>query len=1151
MATELLPVVDLRGLSQSDLDALAAASAHALAPRSCPDADPLQPLKIDRAVFNESAGSRKQTFSRLRLAAASSSSPSARPTPSSALSPSARNDPESRLVAYHLRRLFAPDDTSLPPPPEAQTLDLAERSPSPPPDPDRETTNAKGVSVDLVRLAGMADPYAAELRRRTAGLASETELMGFISSLAGRWVSQRQRRKYVDASFFGDHLPSGWKLQLGLKRKERMAWVHCFSYVSPKGNQFATCKEASAYLMSLLGYPETKTVAIQYDNMGQQNLCAQDGGDDAVGFQHHTGPRVDNSDVLPAIFVTDERNVDTINAYECQKCNLTFSDQASYMQHHMSSHEMSAKRRRTGKFGEPVVGKDGKFECPVCLKTFAEESRYFGHVGAHARYEGMTPEAFLNKISSGKVGSNSLAEVSFTLQELTESPGQNNNMSAGGGCQHRSGSNEHGGNSGFQHWSGSNEHGSDSSNAKELFRQSCLDNLNRPSTAWRRPEEFPSIPYAPSSCNVTVSKVASRSSGYPDGSISGLSDANVFSDQVGSQHVFRPNAFGTVNHFEGQIIDHGMAASKHGDISNSVKARDVNLNSCLDINCESMVRSISFPIASANNDRAAALNEANMSSFTAKCFNGSSNNSGGGSRASSASTNKIGSSLGVVNKASVAASTCFGAGYGNDNVVKANIFGNKDNTLMHQSNMGMRPVSPVKGKADCFASRSVQSENSGKQHASNTKDQMDNIKSRASIEDGFGIESYNNNAFGGGFHQRGFSQFSNSFTHIKPNVSANRPLPESNTMKAGNMTKGSTVNLMKGSLVNRSDVNCMRDSSVNRSVGNNESNVSMHEVMGKSCSKMQNRYSDDCAPGCVPLAAASNGQNMSGLMSMQTNFGSMPSMVHSVGDAPRSSTTQDQCDLQLGFGAQKQQIFSGYGELRSTTGGSPQLSSMPRDNSSSTGSSQFGSMDRSNSFPTGSPQFGSLARPNFVPTSFQFGIMARPNSVPPAESSPFGSMPGPHSAPQAKSSQFGSMARPYSVPPADSQFGSTARPNSVPLVDSSQFGSMVSPNGLPPESSQFGSMARQIFVSRTEPTLVLGYAPQMGDGPPVQVGWDMSSSKVSRGMMTCVCISCNSQFHHFGSADGHQPVSFDLICPACKDRVSGHRIIPNNGSWHP
>lgn len=233
METELVPVVDIRALSKSDLDALAAASAHALAlaPRSCPDADPLPPLKIDRAVFNESAGSRKQTFSRRRLAAASSSS-TARPAPSSSAPLSfVRNDPESNLVAYHLRRLFVPDDPSLPPLSEPQTLALIERSPSPPPDPDRETTNSKGISVDLVRLAGTVDPYDRELRRRTAGMASETELMGFIASLAGKWATQRRRRKFVDASFFGDHLPRGWKLLLGLKRKERMTWVHCFSYV--------------------------------------------------------------------------------------------------------------------------------------------------------------------------------------------------------------------------------------------------------------------------------------------------------------------------------------------------------------------------------------------------------------------------------------------------------------------------------------------------------------------------------------------------------------------------------------------------------------------------------------------------------------------------------------------------------------------------------------------------------------------------------------------------------------------------------------------------------------------------------------------------------------------------------------------------------
>jgi len=125
----------------------------------------------------------------------------------------------------------------------------------------------------------MADPYDAELRRRTAGMASEAELQGFIASVAGKWVSPRQRRKYVDASFFGDHLPRGWSLQLGLKRKGGAVWVHCFSYVSPKGNQFSTCKEVSAYLMSLLGYPEVKSVTNQYESTGQLYLCANNDAD--------------------------------------------------------------------------------------------------------------------------------------------------------------------------------------------------------------------------------------------------------------------------------------------------------------------------------------------------------------------------------------------------------------------------------------------------------------------------------------------------------------------------------------------------------------------------------------------------------------------------------------------------------------------------------------------------------------------------------------------------------------------------------------------------------------------------------------------------------------------------------------------------------
>ena len=48
---------------------------------------------------------------------------------------------------------------------------------------------------------------------------------------------------------------------------------------SPKGNQFSTCKEVSAYLMSLLGYPEVKSVTNQYESTGQLYLCANNDAD--------------------------------------------------------------------------------------------------------------------------------------------------------------------------------------------------------------------------------------------------------------------------------------------------------------------------------------------------------------------------------------------------------------------------------------------------------------------------------------------------------------------------------------------------------------------------------------------------------------------------------------------------------------------------------------------------------------------------------------------------------------------------------------------------------------------------------------------------------------------------------------------------------
>ena len=94
-----------------------------------------------------------------------------------------------------------------------------------------EIVNKNGVAIDFTELAKAEDPFAEELRRRTEGLQGEEELLGFLRDLEGQWGSRRKKRRIVDAADFGDVLPLGWKLLLGLKRKDGRAWIYCRRYV--------------------------------------------------------------------------------------------------------------------------------------------------------------------------------------------------------------------------------------------------------------------------------------------------------------------------------------------------------------------------------------------------------------------------------------------------------------------------------------------------------------------------------------------------------------------------------------------------------------------------------------------------------------------------------------------------------------------------------------------------------------------------------------------------------------------------------------------------------------------------------------------------------------------------------------------------------
>ncbi|XVF36701.1 hypothetical protein REPUB_Repub19eG0080400 [Reevesia pubescens] len=112
---ESIPVLDLRLLSQPELHSLSLCSSS---PSLSNAETELFTPKIDRSVFNESAGSRKQTFFRLRFAAPRShlhhdnSSPSSKPFPSRPLhlNPEPLDEESSNILSL-LKSLFKIDAT--------------------------------------------------------------------------------------------------------------------------------------------------------------------------------------------------------------------------------------------------------------------------------------------------------------------------------------------------------------------------------------------------------------------------------------------------------------------------------------------------------------------------------------------------------------------------------------------------------------------------------------------------------------------------------------------------------------------------------------------------------------------------------------------------------------------------------------------------------------------------------------------------------------------------------------------------------------------------------------------------------------------------------------------------------------------------------
>ncbi|XP_021817268.1 uncharacterized protein LOC110759507 isoform X3 [Prunus avium] len=354
-----LPLIDLRLLSQSDLYSLSLTSSSSSLsnPTRRFDDDVLIP-KIDRSVFNESAGSRKQTYSRLRLAPRNSQFPI--PNPKSQPAPfshSQSRDPETRQIISLLKQLFPSSekaenddvlvsvpvhlaqDDAIPGPSvqnalvglsadvgtkrkrgrprkdanavmaypmviadvsierhgggdmtpgivvqssdgkrkrgrprkeENRVVSVSERERKSNvkessvkeagvkvEDAEMVMVNENGVVLDLAALGNADDSFGEALRRRTDGLETEVQLLGFLGGLEGDWSSARKKRKIVQASELLDVLPRQWKVMLSLKRNGGHVCLFCRRYISPNGQQFVSCKEVSSYLLSYFGAGNT------------------------------------------------------------------------------------------------------------------------------------------------------------------------------------------------------------------------------------------------------------------------------------------------------------------------------------------------------------------------------------------------------------------------------------------------------------------------------------------------------------------------------------------------------------------------------------------------------------------------------------------------------------------------------------------------------------------------------------------------------------------------------------------------------------------------------------------------------------------------------------------------------------------------------
>ncbi|KAJ0750141.1 putative transcription factor C2H2 family [Helianthus annuus] len=278
-------------------------------------------------------------------------------------------------------------------------------------DKDREIVNSRGEKVNLMNLGRLEDPYGPEIRRRTEGLSTSDELLGFLRGLNGQWGTTRKKRRVVDASDFGDALPKGWKLSLCIKKKEGHLWIFCRRYISPSGRQFESCKDISMYLLSILGEENMDEPNHPHINNHDDSALKESSGNAANLYAQEDLERnstVHNSSTPPISLPADcEKQIEYgivgpvnahVDVYKCLKCYLIFEGKNELWDHKSLSHKDEQSQLGSSiPDWSIVIG--GIFNCNLCHKTFYEINQYNGHIGTHATNENKTAEKSVDSVS--------------------------------------------------------------------------------------------------------------------------------------------------------------------------------------------------------------------------------------------------------------------------------------------------------------------------------------------------------------------------------------------------------------------------------------------------------------------------------------------------------------------------------------------------------------------------------------------------------------------------------------------------------------------------------------------------------------------------------------------------------------------------------